>query len=97
MEVKKMRKLRMFDAWVNDVSKFFPAKSAQSYLQPAMAVAGFCGAGDEKKEERPSACGSSCGADDAKKEKKPSACGSSCGADEDKKEEKPSACGAGAK
>jgi ACGX-repeat protein len=87
----------MFDAWVNGVSKFFSAKSAQGYLRPAMAVAGPYGASDEKKEEKPSACGSSCGADDEKKEKKPSACGSSCGADDEKKEEKSSACGVGAK
>ena len=39
-----------------------------------------CGAADEKKEEKPAACGSACGAgDEGKKEEKPSACGSACG------------------
>ncbi len=38
-----------------------------------------CGAADENKEEKPSACGSACGAADENKEEKPSACGSACG------------------
>ncbi len=47
-------------------------------------VASACGAGDEKKEEKPAACGSACGAGDEKKEEKPSACGSACGAGDGK-------------
>jgi hypothetical protein len=74
-----MNGLDFVDEWANGAGKFFVSRSAQGYLQPAMAVAGPCGSscgagGDEKK---PSACGSSCGAgDDGKKEKpKPSSCG----------------------
>lgn len=41
----------------------------------ASACGSACGAGDEKKEEKPAACGSACGAGDEKKEEKSSACG----------------------
>lgn len=66
-----MSKINLLDAWANGVSKFFLPKSAQGYMQPAMAVAGSCGsscgAGDDgKKEEKPAACGASCGAGDQK-------------------------------
>ena len=96
---ENMNRLNVLDAWKEGVSKFFAPKSAQGYMQPAMAIAGSCGsscgAGDEKKDEKPSACGSACGAGDAdKKEEKPAACGASCGASDEGKEEKPAACGA---
>jgi len=86
---ENMNRLNVLDAWKEGVSKFFAPKSAQGYMQPAMAVAGSCGsscgAGDEKKDEKPSACGSACGAGDAdKKEEKPAACGVSCGAGDQK-------------
>lgn len=87
---ENMSRLNVLDAWKEGVSKFFAPKSAQGYMQPAMAVVGSCGsscgAGDAKKEEpKPSACGSSCGAGDAdEKEEKPAACGASCGAADQK-------------
>jgi len=85
-----MSKLNVLDAWKDGVSNFFSTKSAQGFMQPALAVAGSggssCGAGYEKKDEqKPNACGSSCGAGDAdKKEEKPAACGASCGAGDQK-------------
>jgi hypothetical protein len=80
-----MNKLNALNEWADKASAFFAPKSAQGYLQPAMAVAGSCG----------SSCGA--GGDKPKEEPKPSACGSACGAGDDKpaEEPKPSACGAG--
>lgn len=87
---ENMSKLNSLDAWKDGVSKFFSPKSAQGFMQPAMAIAGSCGSScgsdDEKSEQpNPSACGSSCGAgDDDAKEEKPAACGASCGAGDQK-------------
>ncbi|GHV93589.1 hypothetical protein AGMMS50268_40920 [Spirochaetia bacterium] len=89
-----MNKLGMLDVWKNGISNFFAPKSAQGYLQPAMAVAGSCGSSCGAKDDKPkpaTACGAgddkpkpatACGAGDEKP--KPSACGSSCGAGDDK-------------
>ncbi|MDR1620069.1 MAG: hypothetical protein LBS18_05355, partial [Clostridiales bacterium] len=58
---ENMSKLNVLDAWKEGVSKFFSPKSAQGFMQPAMAVAGSCGSscgagGDKPKEEpKPSA------------------------------------------
>jgi ACGX-repeat protein len=82
-----MSKLNLLDAWKEGVKRFFAPKSAQGYMQLAMATAGAggsaCGAGVDKKEEAPAA---SCGAadDGEKKEEKPAACGASCGASDKK-------------
>jgi ACGX-repeat protein len=60
-------------------------KKVATWAQPNVSACGSaCGAGDEKKEEKPAACGSACGAGDEKKEEKPSACGSACGAGDGK-------------
>lgn len=56
-------------------------KKVATWAQPNVSA---CGTGDEKKEEKPAACGSACGAGDEKKEEKPSACGSACGAGDGK-------------
>lgn len=87
-----MSKLNVLDAWREGISNFIAPKSAQGFMQPAMAFAASCGsscgAGDDEKKEqpKPAACGSSCGTgDDEKKEPpKPSACGSACGAGDQK-------------
>lgn len=100
-----MVKLGFLNDWAGKAGRYFAKRNAQSYLSGAhvaLATAGSaCGAGDDGKEKKPSACGSACGAgDDGKKNPspKPVACGSACGAGDDgkkKPEPKPSACGAG--
>lgn len=61
------------------MNNYYAPKSAQGYMTPTISRSAMggtsCGAGDEKPEEKPSACGSSCGAGDEKPEEKPSACG----------------------
>jgi hypothetical protein len=65
---KTMNKLNTLNEWADKASAFFAPKSAQGYLQPAMAAAGSCGAGDDgKKEEKPKP--SACGAGDEKPKK----------------------------
>lgn len=63
------------------MSNYYAPKSAQGYMNPTMSYSAMgsasCGAGDEKPEEKPSACGSSCGAGD--EQPKPSACGAGDG------------------
>ena len=76
-----MNKLGMLDAWKTRASNFFAPKSAQGYLQPAMAVAGSCGSSCGVKDDKPKPA-TACGAGDEKP--KPSPCGSSCGAGDDK-------------
>jgi ACGX-repeat protein len=67
-----MSRLNTLSEWTNKASNFFAPRSAQGYLQPAMAATGSCGsscgAGDDKPQEepKPSACDSSCGAGDDK-------------------------------
>ena len=58
------------------MSNYYAPKSAQGYMNTGAVYSAMggasCGAGDEKPEEKPSACGSSCGAGD--EQPKPSAC-----------------------
>lgn len=65
-----MAKTNMPKTWVGN-NEFFGRRSAQGYLnagRASFAVSGACGsacgAGDDKKDPKPSACGSACGAGD---------------------------------
>jgi ACGX-repeat protein len=87
-----MSELKVLNEWADKASHFFAPKSAQGYLQPAMAAAGSCGTscgadgGKPAEEPKPSACGAGDDkpAERPKEESKPSACGSACGAGDQK-------------